>query len=192
MNLSDTKILIPEIPKEWKHRTRSGHTNIWNDSFHRNGLTEIKLDPPIRGLYAERFEDGWYWVCGCSKCLNKNDPYPYIVCDEHNRCETCGIHRDELEGNTAWGVPGGWQCDTCHTKEHDDRKSAAIESARERGHSEDDCYYTDKVICPLCGTENSTDDIHGDEEHELTCFVCDTDFIVTVEYEPRYTSIFKK
>jgi hypothetical protein len=25
-------------------------------------------------------------------------------------------------------------------------------------------------------------------EHEVTCGICDTDFIVEIEYEPRYTS----
>lgn len=192
MSLKDTKIFIPEIPAEWTQRTRSGHTNVWNDEFYRNELPEIRIDPPQRGLYAERFEDGWYWVCDCPKCLGKDDPYPYIVCDDHNRCETCGIHRNELEGRSAWGVHGGWQCDTCHTKEHEDRKNAAIKAARERGHSVDDCCYINEILCPVCGSENSSDDIHGDDEHEVTCYVCDTEFIVTIDYEPKYTSILTK
>lgn len=189
MNLKDTKIFIPEIPKEWKQRTRSGHTNVWNDSFHQNGLPEIKLVPPILGLYAERFEDGWYWVCGCDKCLGIHGNYSYIVCDEHNRCVTCGTHRKDLTEN-PWGHPDGFECKLFHTKEQNDRKSAAIESAREQGHSEDDCWYTDKLICPVCASECSSDDMDGGE-HEVTCHVCDVEFIVEIEYEPRYTSKLK-
>ena len=44
MKLKDTKIFIPEIPKEWEHRIRSGNANIWNE----NELTEIRLEPPIQ------------------------------------------------------------------------------------------------------------------------------------------------
>ncbi|KEF40131.1 hypothetical protein M670_00147 [Schinkia azotoformans MEV2011] len=191
MSLKDTKIYIPEIPKEWKRRTRSGHTNIWNDDFERNGLPNVELEPPQNGLYAERFEDGWYWVCGCNKCLGNNEPYSYIVCEEHNRCITCGTHRKELT-EIPWGHPDGFQCKPCRKKENEERKFQALMEARERGHSEDDCYYIEEIICPVCGTENSSDDINGDEEHEVTCCVCDTDFIVTVDYEPRYTSRLKK
>ena len=190
MSLKDTKIFIPEIPKEWKRRTRSGHTNIWNGSFYRSELPEVKLDPPIRGLYAERFEDGWYWVCGCSKCLNNNEKYSYIVCEEHNRCITCGTHRKELS-DTPWGHPDGFQCKPCRKIENEERKSKTLRKAREQGHSEDDCYYIDEIICPVCATENSSDDIHEDGECEFTCYVCDTDFVVTVEYEPKYTSRLK-
>lgn len=191
MNLKDTKIFIPEIPAEWTQRTRSGHTNVWNDSFHRNGLPEVKLNPPQLGLYAERFEDGWYWVCGCSKCLGKDDFLSYIVCDGHDRCETCGIHRNELKERSAWGVRGGWQCNSCYTREHEERKNTALEAARERGHSEDDCWYIDRPICPVCASECSSDDMH-DGEHEVTCYVCDTDFSVEIEYEARYTSRLNK
>jgi hypothetical protein len=30
----NTKILIPEISGQWKERTRSGNTNIWNQALH--------------------------------------------------------------------------------------------------------------------------------------------------------------
>jgi hypothetical protein len=167
---------------------RSGDTNIWNDRFYRSELPEVKLDPPMLGLYAERFDDGWYWVCGCSKCLGNGEPYPYIVCDDHNRCETCGKHRRDLSGETAWGVRGGFQCDSCHKAERTERKKNAIKSARRRGHSEDDCYRTTEIICPVCASEYSDDDLHQPGEHEVTCGVCDTEFSVEIEYEARYTS----
>ena len=169
MELKDTKIFIPEIPKEYTQRKRSGHTNIWNYNFHENGLPEIKIDPPIRGLYAKRFPDGWYWVCGCSKCLNNNEKYPYIVCEEHNRCITCGTHRKELT-EIPWGHPDGFKCKPCNKKEREEQRTTAIELSREEGRSEDDCYYTDEVICPVCFTENSSDDI--DEDRERIHLLC--------------------
>jgi hypothetical protein len=190
MNLRDTKIFIPEIPKEWTQRTRGGHTNTWNDPFYWNGLPEVRLDPPSLGLYAELFEDGWYWVCGCHKCLENGKPYSYIVCDEHNRCVTCNTHRTELK-EAPWGNPDGFQCKSCASKEQKERKRKARKEARDRGHSENDCYCTREIICPVCASECSNDDM-GAGEHDVTCGVCDTDFTVEIEYEARYTSKLKK
>jgi len=191
MNLKDVKIFIPEIPKEWTRRLRSGHTNIWNDSFHKNGLPEVRLEPPMRGLYAERFDDGWYWVCGCNKCLENNEKYSYIVCEEHDRCITCGTHREELT-ETPWGHPDGFQCKPCREKEHEMEKEEALRKAKEIGHSEHNCYYKSKIICPVCASECSNDDMHDPGEHEIECYVCDTEFVVEIEYEVSYSSTLKK
>lgn len=190
MDLKNTKIFIPEIPKEWTQRTRGGHTNIWNDSFHKNGLPEVKLDPPVRGLYAERFEDGWYWVCGCHTCLENNKPYSYIVCEEHDRCITCGTHRKQLT-EIPWGKRFGFQCKPCSAREHEEQKNEALRKAKEREHSEDDCWNTNKIICPVCASECSNDDMYEPGEHETTCYICDTEFLVEIEYEVSYTSRLK-
>lgn len=190
MGLKDVKIFIPEIPKEWEQRIRSGHTNIWNGSFNKNGLPEVRLEPPMHGLYAEKFDDGWYWVCGCHKCLNNNKPYSYIVCDEHDRCITCGTPRKEL-ADIPWGHPDGFQCKPCADREHKEKKKEALREAKKRGHSEYDCWNTSEIICPKCASKCSDDDMHEQGEHEITCCVCDLNFIVEVEYVVRYTSILK-
>ncbi|MCU9614107.1 hypothetical protein OEV98_11100 [Caldibacillus lycopersici] len=191
MTLKDMKIFIPEIPKEWTKRTRSGHTNIWNDDFYNTGLPKVELAPPQRGLYAERFEDGWYWVCGCSKCLENGEKWSYIVCEEHDRCITCGTHRKDLT-DIPWGHPDGFQCKPCRTKEHEERKQEALRLAKENGHNEWDCFREDKIICPACASECSSDDMYESEEHEITCHVCDTEFVVEIEYKLLYTSVLKK
>jgi hypothetical protein len=191
MSLKDTKIFIPEIPKEWQQRTRSGHTNIWNDSFHENGLPEVKLQPPVKGLYAERFEDGWYWVCGCHKCLENNKPYSYIVCEEHDRCISCGTHRKELT-ETPWGHRDGFQCKPCRATEHEERKQEALRQAKEKGHDKWDCFREREIICPVCASECSSDDMYEDGEHDMTCYVCDTEFVVEIEVELLYTSSLKE
>lgn len=191
MDLRDTKIFIPEIPVEWKQRTRSGHTNIWNDDFFRSELPEVKHEPPMKGLYAERFEDGWYWVCGCNKCLENGEPWFYIVCEEHDRCITCGTHRKDLT-EIPWGHRDGFQCKPCCAKEHEERKQEALQSAQENGHSEWDCYREDKIICPVCASECSSDDMYEDGEHEMICHVCDTEFILEIDYEVKYTSSLKE
>ncbi|WP_200795828.1 hypothetical protein [Halolactibacillus halophilus] len=190
MKLKDTKILIPQIPKEWNERLRSGHTNIWNEHSYNSELPEVRLDPPMRGLYAERFEYGWYWVCGCNKCLNNNEKYSYIVCEEHDRCVTCGTHRKDLT-EIPWGTPDGFQCKSCNSIEHEERKQEALQLAKENGHDEWDCFHQDKIICPVCASEYSDDDIHQVVKHEMECDVCNTCFVVEVEYDVKYTSTLK-
>jgi hypothetical protein len=34
--------------------------------------------------------------------------------------------------------------------------------------------------------------MHESGEHETTCHVCDTEFVVEIEYEVKYTSSLKK
>lgn len=186
MSLKNTKIYISEIPKEWTKRLRSGHRNIWNEKSTNPELPEMSLYPPTNGLYAERFDDGWYWVCGCNKCLENGEPWSYIVCEEHNRCITCGAHRKELT-ETPWGHREGFQCKPCHETEHDEHKQEAIRLAKENGHDEWDCYREDKIICPVCASVNSSDDIHESNE-DMQCNVCDSKFAVEVDYEIKYTT----
>ena len=190
MSLKDVKIPIPEIPAEWTRRTRSGNTNVWNDSFFQNGLPKVELEPPIKGLYAERFEDGWYWVCGCVRCLDSKD-WTYINCDEHDTCITCGTHRRNIKG-TVWGHPKSFECDVCKQKEKQQKKEAALARARELNLNEWDHYREDKIICPVCFSENSNDDMHESGEHDIECSICDTEFIVDIEYDPKYTSRLKE
>lgn len=137
-------------------------------------------------MYAERFDDGWYWVCGCNKCLENGEPYSYIVCEEHDRCITCGTHRKELT-EIPWGNRDGFQCKPCHTSEHEERKQEALQLAKENGHDEWDCYREDKIICPVCASVNSSDDIHESNE-DMQCYVCDSKFAVEVDYEIKYTT----
>ncbi|WP_238884461.1 hypothetical protein [Clostridium sp. YIM B02551] len=150
-------------------------------------MPEVRLDPPMHGLYAERFDDGWYWVCGCSKCLNNNEKYSYIVCDEHDRCITCGTHRKDLT-EIPWGHPDGFKCKPCADRERKKKREEALREAKKKGHSENDCWNTSEIICPICDSECSNEDMYEPGEHEITCSVCDAEFIVEIEYEARYTS----
>ncbi|MFJ5771424.1 hypothetical protein [Psychrobacillus sp. NPDC093180] len=186
MSLENTKIYISEIPKEWIRRVRSGHRNIWNEGSTNPELPEMSLYPPTNGLYAERFEDGWYWVCGCNKCLENGEWYSYIVCEEHDRCITCGTHRKDLT-DIPCGHREGFQCKPCHEREHEERKKEALRLAKENGHDEWDCYREDKIICPVCASVNSSDDIHESSE-DMKCYVCDSNFAVEVDYETKYTT----
>lgn len=185
MSLKDTKILIPEIPGEWTQRTRSGHTNIWNDPWYQNGLPVVRMEPPQRGLYAERIEGAWYWVCGCERCLG-NEKHSYITCEEHDRCDNCKCPRSALT-ETPWGTSTGWCCVPCMSLMRAARKSEALAAAAAKDHGEDDCCYTDTIICPYCATEQCSDD-HHQSANGLICDVCDGTFDLEVEYSKSFST----
>jgi len=185
VNLKDTKIYIEEIPKKWTNRLRSGHTNIWNKGSTNADIPEVRLAPPVKGLYAEKFDDGWYWVCGCHDCLENGKPYSYIVCEEHDVCIDCGTHRKDLS-DIPWGKPEGFQCKPCGEKEKQAKKREALQLAKLNNHDKWDCFNQDEIICPVCASVHSSDDIY--ENTELTCYICDTDFNVELDYDVKYTT----
>lgn len=192
--MKDTKILIPEIPGEWTQRTRNGHTNVWNDPWHTarqvEPLPEVRLGPPQRGLYAERIDGAWYWVCGCEKCLGSAEKYSYITCHDHDRCEMCGIHREDIT-ETPWRVAGGWACKPCAAAAKQRRKVEAMAAAQAAGHGEDDCEYTDDITCPYCASKISEDEpVYKDGDFE--CDVCGGTCSVEVIHSVSYTSIKKQ
>lgn len=185
--LRDTKILIPEIPGEWTQRIRQGSTQVWNDPWYRNGLQEMRMEPPIKGLYAERIDNAWYWVCGCEKCLGSGDLFNYSPCDAHDRCVTCNCTRAELTESPWGGCDGGWRCRPCQDVLDKQIKDEALSSAASKGHSEDDCFSTSEIICPYCASEQSTDDRHESTDG-LECHVCGGMFNLEVEWSPSYTT----
>jgi hypothetical protein len=188
----DTKIPIPEIPGEWTQRSRSGHTNTWNcrehHRFHRTStdLPEVVLQPPEKGLYAERIDGAWYWVSGCAKCTGSGEHYSYVVCDKHNICEGCGAPRHTLT-ETPWGTRTGFICKPCGDARDKVRRDEALAKAKVDGHSEDDCRYTDDILCPYCASKQSTDDRH-ESAKGLECDTCQGVFDLEVEYSPSYTT----
>lgn len=186
--LKYTKIFIPEIPVDWTNRTRSGHTNIWNqDTKDPANFPEVSLEPPKQGLYAERYKDGWYWVCGCAKCFGNDDKDSYIVCYEHDRCITCNTHRDDLV-RAPWSRCSGFECSPCAEQKHEQRKAEALAQAEEQSHSEVDCWNETHIVCPHCASVNEREELYEQGSHKLTCDVCDKPFNVEIEYEIRYTS----
>lgn len=188
MALRDTKILIPEIPGEWTRRMRSGSTQVWNDARHTSeGLPEVRMEPPQKGLFADRIDGAWYWVCGCEKCLESGKGFNYSPCDEHDRCVTCRCTRPELKETPWGGCDGGWRCVPCQTTIHAKAKAEALAAAAAKGHSEADCWATSEIICPHCATVQSRDDRYESSEG-LECHVCDGVFDLEVEHSLSYTT----
>jgi len=189
-----TKILIPEIPGEWTQRARHGHTNIWNGAdYHRfcrttTDLAEVSLEPPERGLFAERIDGAWYWVCGCEQCLDNGKQHSYITCYEHDRCTDCRVHSSELpKGITRWGIGPGFRCSTCQDALNAITRADALAKAAENGHDELDCAFTDNILCPHCASEQTDDDRHMDED-AAQCDVCSGLYSLEVIHSVSYTT----
>jgi hypothetical protein len=105
-------------------------------------------------------------------------------------CKECGTPRSQLK-EIPWGLLcGEIRCKPCASKMHEEKKQAAIAEAKEKGHDELDCLLTDEIICPVCASVISDDDIH--ESTEMECDVCDAVFELEVEYSKSYTTTVKE
>lgn len=187
-SLREVKILIPEIPGEWTQRTRSGSTQVWNDARHHSSeFPEVRLQAPQRGLFADRIDGAWYWVCGCEKCLGSGKAFNYSPCDEHDRCVTCRCTPAELTETPWGGCDGGWRCRPCQDRLDAEAKETALAASAASGHSEDDCCSTNEIICPYCATEQSSDDRY-DSATGLKCGTCGGEFDLEVEWTASYTT----
>ena len=186
----NTKILIPEISGDWTERLRAGGTNIWNHALHgkphRNGLPEVRLDPPETGLYAELIDGAWYWVSGCAKCNESGEKYSYSVCDKHNVCRLCSIHRSKLK-ETPRGHPEGFTCKPCQDAEDAVAKAAALAKVAQTDYDEWDYRNLDECKCPHCATViNIETEDYGDKNME--CDTCNGLFELATEYSVSFTT----
>ena len=186
----NTKILIPEISGDWTERLRSGGTNIWNESRdgqpHRNGLPEVRLNPPEVGLYAERIDGAWYWVSGRAKCNESGEKYSYTVCDKHNVCRLCTTHRSKLT-EIPWGHPDGFTCKPCQDAEDAKAKAAALAKVAESDYDEWDYRGLDECKCPHCATVIHIEaEDYGDKN--MDCDTCGGEFELTTEYSVTFTT----
>lgn len=146
----------------------------------------VILEPPEKHIFAELIDGKWHWVNGCAACNGEPRNWgTYIECDKHNVCRTCGAARKDVE--TARGGRNGWQCGKCNDREYEAKKSAALDHAKEIGHTEDDCQYEDKIICPFCATEQSSDDRH-ESQNGIECGTCGGVFDLEIEYSPSYST----
>ena len=185
MSLANTKILIQEVPGDWTQRSQSGRTSIWNYQSTASDLPEVRLLPPAQGLYPELIDGSWWWVCSCQKCLGTNK-LSYAFCEEHDRCITCQCTREQLT-EAPWWVQGGWRCKPCANRIHQEHKEKALADAAAKGFTEDDCNYTDSILCPHCSSHQSSDDRHKSAKG-MKCSVCDGLFDMEIEWTPSYTT----
>lgn len=170
-------------------RTRNGSTQMFrerNRPYNRGSIGSENFDVTLKHenkeMYAELIEDKWYWVSGCSECNGEPRGKSYIECEKHDVCKCCGTSRKEFEG-AVWGGTKGWTCKPCEEKRMLSIRKEAFEKL---DGEEPDTSYTDKIICPHCGSINSNSEIH--ESQKLECYVCDGEFSLEVEYTVSYST----
>lgn len=127
---------------------------------------------------------------GCAECNGEpRDWITYIECEKHDVCRTCKTPRSEIK-DTPWGGKNGWQCKECKDIAHEKEKSEALSAMAEKEYNEIDYLSNDKIICPYCDTEKSSDDFNESDDTE--CHVCDNIFSVEVEYTVSYSTSKKE
>lgn len=175
-------------------RTRSGKTqlfrepNIDNQFTNEENAAAVLVHPTDVAMYAELIDGEWYWVTGCAECKGEErDWMSYIECDKHNRCSVCSIKSKDLpEGVVRWGGKHGWTCGTCKDARDLEIRMEAFEKL---DGEEPDCFYTDEPICPHCGTQQGSDDLH--ENQNIECYVCHGEMEVEVDYTRSFTTRVK-
>lgn len=116
----------------------------------------------------------------CSVCkTGKYEPWGLGTkyCEKHDICISCGTKRKDLT-DIPWGTrSGAFLCKPCEEKERKER----IAERKEKGFEHE---YTQEIVCPHCGYEQSDSWESGEGEHD--CPECGEIFeverIVTCEY----------
>ena len=165
-------------------RLRSGRTQVFSEKD-----SDVKIEIfhfGNKAMYADLVDGKWYWVNGCAECNGRQrDWMTYIECEKHDRCNDCHILRKDVEG-TVWGAKTGWLCPPCMGNKRSKIKREAFEKLNG---AKPDTGYLDEIICPHCGSETSSADIH--ESQDLECDVCEGEFSLEVDYTASYSTEVK-
>lgn len=175
-------------------RLRSGVTQQFREpkegdlSFISSENCDVSLEHEKKSAYAELIDGKWYWVEGCAECRGepRDNWKSYIECEEHDVCVGCGTKRVDIKEDSVWGGQYGWTCHTCHDIQRDEARREAFEKFNDADYSDYDFDYNDEILCPHCGTEINSDDVH--ENEELQCHVCDGKLDVEVHWTCTYST----
>ena len=113
----------------------------------------------------------------CELCERK----AFIRCEEHNRCDYCGLTKRESIENKISLVhcEGGLFCDDCWKK----KINKKIKEFNE------DTDYTDEITCPYCGLKfGDSSEYNDDDGEEIVCADCNNKFILNVDFEINYST----
>ncbi len=165
--------------------SRSGSTMLFRKDygdrqFANEKNSDVVIKAPRPELVARLIDNEWCWVNECPECIGKEPVFPYVKCEKHNVCVTCGIKRKDLK-ETPWGHRNGFVCKPCE----DARVKSIIDAFQATEINEDDFNYRSDVKCLYCGYEFYPDDFY--ETGTLECGNCSNELHVEVEYEPYYT-----
>jgi hypothetical protein len=176
------------------NRIRSGSTQQFGDDWHKPDFT---LSNPEKHFYALEIKGVWMWVNGCGHCNKNGEKMSYVVCDEHDRCQSCNTKRVDAIGNKEGAVWGsrdsngvwGWTCHACHENEQASIRAEALSRiAPDDEYNEMDFWREDKAKCPWCSAELCTDESYDADAEKCTCDECGNSFTLTAEHSVSWTT----
>lgn len=187
--------------KPGMERIRSGETQLFGGTTH---APEVTLTPPERHVYALEIKGVWMWVNGCGHCNQNGEKMTYVTCEEHDRCQCCGVKRKDAvcipprnEHDTGGGVWGnrddngvwGWVCHPCREAEDNQRRADALERiVPDDEYNEWDYFSENDAKCPWCNAELCTDESYDADEEDITCHDCGHAFTLTAEHHVTWTT----
>ncbi len=185
--LIDDDRLTPDM-----NRVRSGSTMLFRKDYGDREFTNEKnadavIKAPRHELKAELIDGLWYWVNDCPECNGKEPVHPYVKCEKHDVCVTCGIKRKDIEG-IPWGHRNGVRCRPCQSVINEAAKREALEKVAEEEYDEGDYRYTDELLCPHCGTKQHHEMSDGEPSSEDTCETCGGKFSTEIDYSWTYST----
>ncbi|WP_025118954.1 MULTISPECIES: hypothetical protein [unclassified Serratia (in: enterobacteria)] len=192
----DDARLVPGMP-----RTRSGKTQLFGERIVSRGKLvqdcDFSIEPPEKHFYALEINGVWMWVNGCGHCNQNGEKMTYVVCEEHDRCQGCGVKRKEAvatpdgamwgscDANNVWG----WTCHPCHEqREHERRQAALARIVPDDEYSESDYWHESEAKCPYCNAEICTDEKYDADEESMECDECGNVFTLTAEHSVSWTT----
>lgn len=176
------------------NRVRSGSTQQFGKDWNKPDLT---LTPPERHFYALEINGVWMWVNGCTHCNQTGEKMSYVVCDEHDRCQRCGLQKGDAIATPGGGFFGsrdandvwGWTCLPCHEqKEIEKRQAALARIVPDDEYSESDYWHESEAKCPYCNAEICTEDKDDADSESMECDECGNVFTLTAEYSVSWTT----
>ena len=98
--MKDKELINDERLTLTMKRIRNGKTQMFREknkddrtSINRDN-SDVILEHEDKAMYAELFDEKWYWVSGCAECNGKErDWMSYVECEKHDRCSSCSINR---------------------------------------------------------------------------------------------------
>ncbi|CAI0731385.1 Uncharacterised protein [Serratia plymuthica] len=176
------------------NRIRSGSTQQFGNDWNKPDLT---LTPPERHFYALEINGVWMWVNGCAHCNQNGEKMSYVACDEHDRCQCCGLKKEDAIATPGGGFFGsrdandvwGWTCHPCHEQQESERRLAALARiAPDDDYSEMDFWHEDNAKCPWCSAELCTDESYDADAEQCSCDECGNSFTLTAEHSVSWTT----
>ncbi|MDO6406293.1 hypothetical protein [Pantoea phytobeneficialis] len=194
--------------KPGMERVRNGRVQQFGPRIVRAGKEiqpcDFSLQPAEKHHYALEIEGKWMWVNGCGHCNQNGEKMSYVVCDEHDRCQSCRVKREDAttipprnewdSGGGVWGSKDengvwGFTCHACHAAQEAEKRAEALARiVPDEDYDEWDFYSEDTAKCPWCSAKICTEESYDADGESHECVECGRSFSLTAEHSVSWTT----